>query len=84
MDEEALDLGGDLLTGCDLTLGVVEGLVAHRRQGPEVCLGGALQVEFVVELAGCGGGGGDGGGEPEADGAAARWDEMDWDAGAWN
>ena len=38
-------------------LGVVEGLVAHRRQGPEVCLGGALQVEFVVELAGCGGGG---------------------------
>ena len=34
-------------------LGVVEGREAHRRQGPEVGLGGPLQVEFVVELLGC-------------------------------
>lgn len=38
-------------------LGVVEGLVAHSRQGSEVGLGGALQIEFVVDLAGCGGAG---------------------------
>ena len=38
-------------------LGVVEGLEAHRRQGPEVGLGGALQIEFVVELLGGGLGG---------------------------
>ena len=36
-------------------LGVVERLEAHRRQGPQVALGGALQVEGVVQLAGGGG-----------------------------
>ena len=36
-------------------LGVVEGLEAHRRQGPEIGLGGPLQIEFVVELLGGGG-----------------------------